>query len=302
MEIINSEVQYLPQEEFITGMYKQIEKCGRICYKSEDGIKEGTAEKFVHHRIIEGHYAMLEHGTIYLTVIFTVNDFFQIKRKYERNPYSHVNCTYSNDGRCPEVLYITTNLRVIEENNWYKDLIYMKEPTWHHERRITLRFITSIGITRELIRHRVMSFANESTRYCNYNRSKFGKELTFIKPHWCKALGTFKNENSIYKDYQGAEALFLCNLLRAERDYMSLTNKEEGYSLNPQDARELLPLATKSDIVVTGFVKDWKHFFDLRLFGKTGKPHPDMFILAEMAKNELQKNNLWGLIYLDEEN
>jgi len=79
-------------------------------------------------------------------------------------------------------VYITTNARVIFENGWEDDLQYMCEPTEFHEKRITVKFITSIGICREILRHRHMSFLNESTRYCNYSKGKFNSELTFIIP------------------------------------------------------------------------------------------------------------------------
>lgn len=80
------------------------------------------------------------------------------------------------------IAYITTNARVLIENNWLEDLQYMCEPTKYHAKRISVKFTTSIGITRELIRHRVFSFMNESTRYCNYSKGKFGSELTFVIP------------------------------------------------------------------------------------------------------------------------
>jgi thymidylate synthase (FAD) len=78
--------------------------------------------------------------------------------------------------------YITTNARVIFENGWEDDLKYMCEPTEFHEKRITVKFTCSIGVCREILRHRRMSFLNESTRYCNYSKSKFGNELTYIIP------------------------------------------------------------------------------------------------------------------------
>lgn len=80
--------------------------------------------------------------------------------------------------------YITTNYRVIVENNWFEDLDYICEPTEWHEKRITVRFTTQIAVSREANRHRVDSVAEQSTRYCNYSKDKFGGEIAINKPKW----------------------------------------------------------------------------------------------------------------------
>lgn len=79
-------------------------------------------------------------------------------------------------------MHVTTNARVIFEHGWEDDLKWLNEPTEFHHQRITVKFTTSVGIVREIIRHRKFSFLNESTRYCNYSKDKFGNELTFIIP------------------------------------------------------------------------------------------------------------------------
>ena len=133
---------------------------------------------------------------------------------------------------------------------------------------------------------RVFSFAQESTRYCNYSKDKFGNEITFIKPSWY-IDGDCENK------YAPIMAEFEDGCYRAEGAYFSML----CHGANPQEARQVLPNALKTDIVMTGFASDWKHFFDLRLLGTTGKPHPDMLLLAEKAKKVLDENNLWLLIY-----
>lgn len=173
MKLINSSVTIIPQEPGLLGVYKQIELAGRTAYKSEDRITEDSAKKFVDMLLERGHTAPLEHGTIYLKVPFDVGN--EIIDDYNYNPYSHVECG-------SDAYYITTNARVIYENGWQEDLQYLCEPTEHHEKRITARFICSRAIGNELVRHRVFSFVQESSRYCNYSKNKFGNELTFVLP------------------------------------------------------------------------------------------------------------------------
>lgn len=289
MKLINPSVQLLEQGPGLQGIYKQIELAGRTCYKSENKITENSAQTFVDRMINSKHYAMLEHGTVYLTVpgesepdeIGQCSYIPIEKGNYSMNAYSKRDFEHF-DQKPNEVQsefckviprtrkHITTNLRVLVENGWLNDLQYVTEPTEFHERRYTFRIITSIGITRELIRHRVFSFANESTRYCNYSKDKFDGEVTFIKPYW---LG----------DSDAPETVVLIDSLeKAEIEYHRLV--AEG--LPAQAAREVLPLATKSEIIMTGFKSDWDRFLDVRLKQSTGPVHPDMLIIAKMI-NEL---------------
>lgn len=261
MKLIEPSVELIEQEPGIEGIYKQIEVAARLCYKSEDKITEDSAKKFVDMLIKNGHGAMLEHGTVYLLFANTGDDtgyFIQ----YDNNPYSIA--TYDKLG----YVYVTTNYRVLVENNWLDDLQYLCEPTKYHEKRYTLKFTTSIGITRELTRHRHMSFACESTRYCNYSKDKFGGEITFVKPYW------FDNQKwCIQED-------FLDFLAKAEENYMYLLNW-----LQPQQAREVLPLCTKSEIIMTGFESDWENFLKLRC---AKDAHPDIQYLANRVMDILK--------------
>lgn len=151
MKLIKPKAELLTQSNGIEGIYKQIELCGRTCYKSEDKITENSAKPFVDRMIASNHLAMLEHGTVYLAkeVDYTSSDYLGLEDKYESNKYSKV----SYEGG---IVYITTNYRVLVENNWLDDLKYICKPTEYHEKRYTFRLTTSIGVTRELNRHKLL--------------------------------------------------------------------------------------------------------------------------------------------------
>ena len=161
MKLINSSFEILEQEPGLQGIYKQIELAGRTCYKSLDKITKDSAKDFVDRMINSKHYAMLEHGTVYLTIRGIVKPFVGPSNfgKYLDNPYSKV---VFGEGT---TFYITTNYRVLVENGWLNDLKYLCEPTEYHEKRVTVKFITDRGVSHEFVRHRVFSFAQESTRY-----------------------------------------------------------------------------------------------------------------------------------------
>ena len=163
--------------------------------------------------------------------------------------------------------YVTMNYRHIIENNWLEDLKYLCKPTEFHEKRITVRFIANIHFYKDLTRHRKMSYAIESTRFCNYTKDRFGGELTFIQPCWIK-------EEYVPGDYNRSEqfVMFTEMLENIESTYNFMINS--GWQA--QQAANILPQATKAEIIVTGFAKDWKYIFDLRAIGTTGKPHPQM--------------------------
>lgn len=257
----------------LEGVYKQIEKVGRVCYKSEDKITEDSAKPFVDRMIKSGHGAMLEHGTVYLKITYKDTDFTTLCMFYGKNKYSVLN--HSEDNK---IYYITTNYRVLVENNHLSDLKYLCEPTEFHEKRITVHFVCDRGVSHEFVRHRVMSFAQESTRYCNYSKNKFGNELTFIQPCWLddERLKLYGPYHTIIRD-KSPESVFIANLNNAERDYLDLIS----LGWKPQEARAILPNSLKTELVVTGFTSDWNHFFDLRARGTTGTPHPQAKELAE---------------------
>lgn len=277
----------LNHDVFMTGylkcMFEHIERCGRVCYKSEDKIGPGTAEKFVNSLIEAKHYAMLEHGTVYLTIPCAHwEDFTSFMFAYGSNPYSDYDDSECDWSTQLGNVYITTNYRVLVENGWTGDLAYVGIPT-KHPQRVTVKLTTSRQIALELIRHRPMSFAMESTRYCNYIKGKFGSELTFIKPVW------LTSEPVLIEDpvYAEANAHFQRALEAIEYVYFDLIKA----NWKPQQAATILPNALKAEIVVTGFMDDWKHLFNLRVKGTTGAPHPQMLELMKPVYNEFVKRN-----------
>lgn len=260
--------------------------------------KNITAKEFVDRMIKSGHGAMLEFGTVYLAIPL-LKKYSEIDTdwyKYAHNKYSKIYLNYNN------IQLITTNYRVLVENNWLDDLKYLCEPTENHEKRICVRFTTDRGVSHELVRHRVFSFAQESSRYCSYNKDKFGNELTFIIPTWSRLKEGFyatsetitpgENENLLevkYSPYKINEnnfdniktlkcdkktELLISSLKYAEYTYLQLIDNNS----NAQEARQVLPNALKTEINMCGFVSDWKHFFELR---DSKAAHPDMQALAK---------------------
>lgn len=264
------------------GIYQQIERAGRVCYKSENNTTEDSAKPFVGRMIEHEHYAMLEHGTVYLTCNHGELPL------YASNKFSHVNTIDGKD-------YITTNLRVMAENKTLEDLKYRVDfEKGKHELRITVHFTTQIAITREYNRHRANSMAEQSTRYCNYTKNKFGSEISINLPTWVKGDLETNDEkfvelcedvaNEETNDWTPIEAWLFANQA-AEFAYMKLI----AMGCKPQEARVILPLDTNTELVHTAFVSDWKHFFDLRALGTTGAPHPDAKILAEPLYEEFKE-------------
>ena len=307
MKLIKPKAELLLQQPGLEGVYKQIELAGRTCYKSTDKITEDSAKPFVDRMINSNHLAMLEHGTVYLEFLYEqpikvthsdgtsdVYDDTEIYNtlvdKYTKNPYSKVVERYAGLGGY--IVYITTNFRVLVENGWLDDLKYICEPTEYHEKRYTFRLTTSIGVTRELNRHRVNSIAEQSTRYCNYSKDKFGGEVTFCIPSWLDLkegsynwLDYYNDEFRVVDLSSPMEDQFVAYLFAASNQYIELI--DQGWQ--PQQAREVLPLCTATEIIHTAFASDWKHFFDLRYFGTTGKPHPNMIELSTLMKKEAEK-------------
>lgn len=294
MKLIKPSFSIIEQQAGLEGVYKMIEYAGRVCYKSEDKITEDSAKPFVDRMIKSGHGAMLEHGTVYLQVPNS-NDICLV---LELNPYTK--CKSMGD-----TCYVTTNLRVLVEHDALWLMKYQCEPTEFHEKRVTVHFVCDRGVSHEFVRHRVMSFAQESTRYCNYSKDKFGNELTFIIPCWCDDIPdalSLKDSMDIKKFVWGTDNLaatveekgvvnrqvskftqrFLYEMQGDEDTYIGLI--AAGYK--PQEARAVLPNSLKTELVVTGFVSDWKHFFELRT---TSNAHPQARELAIPLKGEFIK-------------
>ena len=136
---------------------------------------------------------------------------------------------------------------------------------------MTVKFIVDRGVSHELVRHRLASFAQESTRYCNYSGDKFGNELTFIKPF-------FFDEDT--QEYQ----LWKNTCQAAEHAYMAMLLLNR----TPQEARSVLPNSLKTEVIMTANMREWRHFFKLRAAGTTGAPHPQMAEVAVPLLKEIQ--------------
>lgn len=316
MKIVEPQVELWKQELTLEGAWHQIARATRVCYQSKPKDNE-TDEAFVDRVILKParkedgsidfdkcHGAMLEHGTIYLTIpgdrIFNNID---IVNKYIKNKYSRVVSVHGNNAYVNDAC-ITTNMRVIIENNWQDDLNFISAPT-HHIKRTTFSVITDIGITRELNRHRTFSIAEQSTRYCDLTRNRFGDCLSFPVPSWINkdSLETSEVDNfllsvmssdlryadsdeinnfNIYNDektWNDIDFYIYANIV-AQYCYKALRNK--GW--RPEQARQVLPLGLKTQAVYTAFDDDWQHFIKLRADNVSGKVHPNMKIIADKIK------------------
>ena len=328
MNIIKPKFEIIEQQykkdTLLEDMFKHIEICGRTCYKSEDKITETSYQKFVENLEKANHGAMLEHGTVYLTIpIGTPIDDpqymwkFDIVQFFKSNKYSKVKENIVHENVDVEIkgygmrtqasahfYYITTNWRVIFENkdelftkDWnghyhieteaLKDSVleWITEPTEEHEKRYTVRFTYHLAVARDVNRHRVQSIGEESTRYCNYSKEKFGGELNIIEPVF------FDEQTKCRINSQDQWSLkTMCRLIAQGKenemdaiDMWRFVNLacEFGYMYNtkvfkwtPQQASLMLPIDTKTESIHTAFASDWCHFFNLRALGTTGAPRP----------------------------
>ena len=255
--------------------YLNIEQFKEETFEDSPYYENLTAEDFVNMLIKSGHGAMLEHGTVYMQIdsFLDIPEDDKLDKKvhqYDSNCFTKVNSMYIGQGCWRS--YITTNLRVLVENNWLDDLKYVCKPTEYHAKKVTAKFICDRGVSHEIVRHRGlygMSYAQESTRYCNYSKSKFNNELTFIEPSW-----EFPSS-----DIVNTKERFEATLKEVEANYMELIT----LGFKPQEARAVLPNALKTEIVVTAFIDDWKHFFELRC---SNAAHPDIRKLALDLQNQ----------------
>lgn len=303
MRLIKPSFEIIEQKPGIDRLLQHIERCGRTCYKSEDKITEDSAEKFVNMLVNRGHTAMVEHGTVYLTLGMPDRWAYF---KYCTNKYSEA---ISEAEKGTWVGYVTTNYRVLLQNDWLDDLQYLTEPT-KHIRRVTVKFVCDRGVSHEFVRHRVFSFAQESTRYCNYSKDKFGKECTFIIPSWLSdsitreghytwhcwcGLDTYgpgkdcfaseeeyENRKGTDFDAHSPEGFFIAELQSAEFTYFKLL--EQGWIA--QQARAVLPNSLKTELIMTGTIEQWEGFFKLR---DAKDAHPQARELAQPLHEEFIK-------------
>lgn len=197
MRVIEPSVEIIdcrPWEE----IFKNIERCGRVCYKSEDRITADSAEKFIKGVIKSGHESVLEHE------------------------------------------------------------------------KITVKVTCDRGVSHEIVRHRLASYSQESTRYCNYSNEKFGSELTFINP--------------CFWDDDGDHSKRLFNIWADEMQHIEdIYNEMIQCGAKPEEARSILPNSLKTEIVMTMNIREWRHFFKMRL---SSRAHPQMREVAKIIYKE----------------
>ena len=187
MKIINPSFEILDNIDTEL-MLKKIERIGRVCYKSEAGITDDSAEKFISRIIKSGHESVIEHE------------------------------------------------------------------------KVSVKVICDRGVSHEIVRHRIASYSQESTRYCNYTDDKFGNELTFIKP-------------CFWEETDEKYLLWTQSMLQIERTYTQLIE----LGAKPEQARSILPNSLKTEIVMTMNLREWRHFFRLRT---SARAHPQMREIA----------------------
>lgn len=293
MKLIKQSFEFINQTDFsLVGIKKHIERCARVSYKSEDKITDTSYEKFVNMLESRGHDRPLEFGTVYLSRTSQKEDNMEWLDKYAYNPWSKFsfgNGSTRINGELRNTIYVTTNYRVIKEHHWEDDLQYLCEPTEYHHKRYTIHMILDRGVMDEFRTHVGLSHLAESTRYVNYSKKKFGSEVTFIKPCWCNIpegdYGTPDYIPDRLPRMGATEAGLIDALQYAEYYYFFLLS--EGWT--PQQARSVLPLSIKSELISCGFKDAWENFFKRR-------DAPDAHPMAqEIAKPMHEKFN--GLVY-----
>lgn len=287
MKLIKQSFEFINQTDFsLVGIKKHIERCARVSYKSEDKITDTSYEKFVNMLESRGHDRPLEFGTVYLSRTSQKEDNMEWLDKYAYNPWSKFsfgNGSTRINGELRNTVYVTTNYRVIKEHHWEDDLQYLCEPTEYHYKRYTIHMILDRGVMDEFRTHVGLSHLAESTRYCNYSRDKFGNEITFIKPCWCNIpegdYGTPDYIPDRLPRIGATESGLIDAFQYAEYYYFFLLS--EGWT--PQQARSVLPLSIKSELISCGFKDSWENFFYRR-------DAPDAHPMAqEIAKPMHQK-------------
>lgn len=330
IKVVNPSVEVWKQEGYtLDAIFKHIAKCTRVAYQSTPKNKDEDAYDFLLRTIFKGHdffnltkvnpknpyerilapnaygdvdltslhLSCCEHATVHLKFpTFMPRAAAMWEGVYEHNKYSRTN---NHDG----YLYVTTNLRVIIENYAIDTLEFIDTTSNcpYYMPRTTVCFITDIGASRELNRHRVNSIVEESTRYCAYDKGKFGNGITVAKLPWIPDVDStdgghdytegFFNDDEIYNngiiqdryaETWTAVDWFLYGLQVCDLVYRK--TRELGWTA--QQAREILPLNTKTQVVHTAFVDDWEHWIALRSNQVSGKVHP---MMGELAKQLIQQ-------------
>ena len=311
IKVVNPSVEFWKQDGYtLDAIWKHIARCARVCYQSvpkdngEDDYSflvrtlfRGVEPKNINTKdLVKYHLSVCEHATVHLKYPTFMPRAVAQATRFTSNKYSRTK-QYEN------YIYVTTNMRVLIEHHWIEELefIDVNNNCPYYIPRPTICFITDIGASRELNRHRVNSVSEESTRYCAYDKGKFGNGITIAKLPWIPDVDPedeghdytegFFNDNEIfdnnvieeqYTDNWNAIDWFFYGLQVCDLVYRK--TRELGWTA--QQAREILPLNTKTQVVHTSFVDDWEHWLALRSSEVSGKVHP---MMSELAKQLIKQ-------------
>ena len=277
MKIIEPKVELL--SELNISPESHIARCSRTCYGKEYKEPNQEAdEKMVDGLIKREHLSMLRHASKY---------FYRLEYTALHTQLHIANSPYWN---CVTPLgYASTNLQEFRQLKVNKvniepaiaidNSIFLEECAKHPELfklyRMTFCITTKIGTSRELNRKSPNAIAERSTRYCS---SKDG--LLICRPWWSKS----SEEDIINGHCTHKEFLYYINAIsEAERVYKALL--DEG--MKPEDTRGILPLDTATKVIYTYSIREWQHILDLRLYDKTGKAHPNVHVVMQMVKDQI---------------
>lgn len=261
MKLIKQSFQLVDQKGFtLRDIYKHIEYCARISYKSQEKITDTSYKKFVIMLKSRGHDRPFEFGTVHLKMSSPQFDALQmllIKNKVYNDCWIKYNVI---DTEKESICYITTNYRYYMELCRYdRGVSEYLDPSDNplYPRRYTVHMILDRGVMDEFRTHVGLSHLAESTRYCNYSKDKFNNKVTFVIPSWCNSLIEGSKQEYSPFEINGDEVEFMNALQNAQNSYLSLLKM--GWT--PQQARSVLPLGIKSELISCGFEDAWKNFF-----------------------------------------
>lgn len=246
---------------------KRLELCGRVCYKSEDRITSDSAERFVRGIIKAGHTSVLEHAQITIPLSYWA----ELMHNSSSSSHSDVDVQRRIDAMMrtrtdPDNQIATLNVRDFVLIGGPVE--FLKATTHTPEGFMTVRFTCDRGVSHEIVRHRTLSFSQESTRYCNYG----GQDVKFIRP---VPFGWANDPDSAeYKAWESG-----CK--GSEVAYHSMINSKVG----AQEARSVLNNSVKTEIIVSGRTIWWREFLKLRT---ASDAHPQIKYLADMLNDEVK--------------
>ena len=290
MKLIKQSFEILEQTDYsLKGIKQFIERCGRVCYKSEDRITDTSYEKFVDMLIKKDHARPLEFGTVHLKMKSSNFQGF-MQALYAEGIFNDV---WIKSNYKEEVIYTTTNYRYYLNMVKYIPFIknyFTEEDNEYYPKRYTVHMILSRGVMNEFRTHVTLSHLAESTRYCAYNKDKFNNEVTFIIPNWVDSIkeGTYTKDHEFppmwgYDNWMDSEWFYA--MCRAEETYLTMVREY----LVPQQAREVLPLSVKSELISCGFGSAWDNFFYRRC---AKDAHPMAREIATSLENKFKEMGL----------